>query len=175
MSRKVFLASFSNDHDVLRAVQDIRRAGYTVLDVHCPYPVHGLDEAMGLAPSKLPVVCFLLGTGGALFAFLFQTWVSTVDWPVRIGGKPFYAWPSFIPIAFELTVLCAGIGTVAALLLTRGLFPWKGDSPALPRVTDDRFTVVVDRGAAGFDPAHLDALCSRRGAVECDGRAEAAS
>ena len=97
MSRRLLAASFRREDDVLAAVRRMKKAGYTVVDVYAPYPAHGLDKAMGLEPSKLPILCFILGSSGALFAFLFQAWVSTIDWPLRIGGKPFYA--AFIPIA----------------------------------------------------------------------------
>ena len=172
MSRRLLAASFRREDEVLSAVRRMRKAGYSLVDVYAPYPVHGLDEALGLEASKLPILCFLLGSSGALFAFLFQAWVSTVDWPLRIGGKPFYAWPSFIPIAFEVTVLCAGLGTVAALLLYRRLFPWKRPAILLPGATDDRFVVAVDRETAGFDGAELAKLCRECGAVEINARVE---
>lgn len=167
-----FWAAFSDEHDALRAALRLRHAGCRVLDVYGPYPIHGIEKALGLAPSRLPAVCAGLGAFGAVFAFAFQTWVSTVDWPVRIGGKPFYAWPSFLPIAFELMVLLAGVGTVLALLVTRRLLPWRTDPPAFSRVTDDRFVVAVDRRAPGFDPEESARLCRRCGAVELsDGEA----
>lgn len=174
MSR-VVLASFANDADVLRAALRLKTDGYRVLDAHVPYPVHGLDRALELPPSRLPVLCFFLGAAGAVFAFAFQTWVSTIDWPVRIGGKPFYAWPSFIPIAFELTVLVAGLGTVAALLLSRGLTPWRRALPDLAGTSDARFVLVVEEGTAGYDRGELAELCRACGAVRLDARGEGGS
>lgn len=175
MSGSSVLASFDNEQDVLFAASILRAAGYRVADAHVPYPVHGLDQALGIPPSRLPVVCFALGAAGAVFAFAFQTWVSTVDWPVRIGGKPFYAWPSFIPIAFELTVLLAGLGTVAVLLLWRGLVPWRRPGPGLEGTSDSRFVLVIEEDAPGFDRRELASLCWRCGANRVEVRPEAAS
>ncbi|HAZ07255.1 MAG TPA: DUF3341 domain-containing protein [Elusimicrobia bacterium] len=175
MNRRLFLASFAREADVIRAVRGIRGMGCRVVDVYTPYPVHGLDEAMGLTPSRLPVVCFGLGALGAVSAFFFQSWVATIDWPLHIGGKPLFAWPSFIPITFELMVLFAGVGTVGALLVSRGLLPWKTPLLPLPGATDDRFVVAVDREDALFDAEAITELCRGCGVLEIDARAEAAS
>lgn len=175
MSRRLFLASFAREADVLRAVRSVRGLGCRVVDVYTPYPVHGMEEAMGLPPSRLPVLCFGLGALGAASSFALQSWVMTSDWPLRIGGKPFFAWPSFVPITFELMVLFAGLGTVAALLLLRGLLPWRRPSLSLPGATDDRFVLAVDREDALFDAAALSTLCRDCGALDIDERAEAAS
>ncbi|MBI4376948.1 MAG: DUF3341 domain-containing protein [Elusimicrobia bacterium] len=171
MSRAV-LISFANEQDALRAALRLKSGGYRVLDAHVPYPVHGLDRALGLPPSRLPVLCFFLGTAGAFSAFFFQTWVSTIDWPVRIGGKPFYAWPSFIPIAFELTVLVAGLGTVGALLLSRGLLPWRQARADLAGTSDARFVLVVQEDTPGYDRHELWGLCRDCGALRLDAREE---
>lgn len=166
MSRRVWFASFEREENLLRAVREMRRRGYHVLDVFTPYPVHGLDEAMGLAPSRLPVACLAFGLTGALAAFLFQSWVSIKDWPTVIGGKPFWAWPSFIPITFEVTVLFAGLGSVASLLVLRGLFPGRRPRFEVKRATDDRFVVAVERADASFDEEAFAALCLSCGATD---------
>lgn len=170
MNGPTMLASFADEGAVLRAARRLREAGYRVVDAHVPYPVHGLDAELGIPPSRLPRLCFALGASGAAFAFLFQTWVSTIDWPVRIGGKPFYAWPSFIPIAFEVTVLFAGVGTVAALLLSRGLLPWRVAAADLSGTSDARFVLVVEEGTPGFDREALARLCRECGGTRVDAR-----
>jgi hypothetical protein len=172
MSRRVYFASFGREEDVVKAAREMRLRGYRLLDVFTPYPVHGLDEAMGLKASRLPIACFIFGLTGALAAFLFQSWVSASDWPMVIGGKPFWVWPSFIPVTFELTVLFAGLGSVASLFFLRKLFPWRKPRFEMKRATDDRFVAAVERADASFDEAAFDALCLSCGALDVEEREE---
>lgn len=166
MSRTLFLASFKSEADVIGAVREARRRDYTISDVYAPYPVHGLDEAMGLRPSRMGWACFLFGAPALVCALLFQFWVSSVAWPVNIGGKPTFFWQMFVPVGFEFTVLCAGLGTVAVLLLSQRLLP--GKSPALPDMgaTNDRFVLALVKTDTAFDEAEILSVCRRYHAVE---------
>lgn len=151
MSRTLFAASFAREADILAAAAEVRRRGYTISDAYVPYPVHGLDEAMGIAPSRMGWACFLFGAPALVAALSFQGWVAAIDWPINIGGKPFFFWQAFIPVGFEFTVLCGGLGTVATLLLTQGLLP--GRRRAVPDMgaTDDRFVLVLVKSGTAFD------------------------
>lgn len=120
-SRRVVIASFENEHDLVAAARAMKGKGCEMRDAYTPYAVHGLDEAMGVAPSQLPWVCFLFGLGGAVLKVWFEFWTTSIDWPVNVGGKPWNSWPAFIPITFEVMVLLAGLSTVAAFLLRAGL------------------------------------------------------
>jgi hypothetical protein len=111
MSRSVIISVFKNEDDVLGATTAARKQGLDIVDVYTPYAVHGLDRAMGLPPSRLPWVTFVLGLTGALSMTLFQYWASAVDWPINVGGKPWHSWPAFAPVIFEVTVLLGGVGT----------------------------------------------------------------
>lgn len=150
---------FGDEGAVLAATKAARAAGLEIVDVYTPYAVHGLDEAMGLAPSRLTYVCFAAGATGAGLALAFQIWVSTVSWPLNVGGKPFLSLPAFIPVTFELTVLAAALVSAAAFLARSRLFPGK-KARVLPRVTDDRFALVLEA-----DAARATELLTRAGAV----------
>ena len=102
------LAEFTTPAVLYRACESVRDAGYTRWDAHTPFPVHGLDRAMGLKRSKLPWIVFVLAMGGAAGGFALQTWVHSVAYPSVISGKPFFAWPAYIPVTFELGVLRRG-------------------------------------------------------------------
>jgi hypothetical protein len=145
----LLVAWFDEEHEVLAACQAARRSGFSVEDVYAPYALHGVDEAMGLAPSRLTWVCFGAGLTGLVSMLWFEWWTQAVSWPLNVGGKPFNSLPAFIPVAFEFTVLCAALGTVAALLARAGLWPGKRRA-VLPRVTDDRFALALT-WAAGRD------------------------
>lgn len=166
MSRTLFAASFEREADILAAIGEVRRRGYTISDAYVPYPVHGMDEAMGIAPSKMGWACFLFGAPALVAALSFQGWVAAVDWPINIGGKPFFFWQAFVPVGFEFTVLCAGLGTVAALLVSQGLLP--GRARAIPDMgsTDHRFVLVLVKSGTVFDHDEVMALLRGCGVVE---------
>jgi hypothetical protein len=136
------IAVFDNETDLLAATRATRDAGCEIVDVFTPYAVHGLDEAMGLRPSRLGWVCFLAGAAGAALALWAQYWTSAVDWPLNVGGKPFNSLPAFVPVIFELCVLFAALGVVLALLVRCGLRPGRR-AVVPPGVTDDRFVLVA--------------------------------
>jgi hypothetical protein len=135
-------ATFADEATLLRATTAVRRAGIEIADAFTPYPVHGLEEAMGLRRSRLTWVCFAAGLTGAATAMLFQLWTSAVSWPLNVGGKPFASIPAFIPVTFELTVLSAALTSAFVFFFRSRLYPGRPASPP-PRVTDDRFVLVV--------------------------------
>jgi hypothetical protein len=137
---------FDDTGSLLEAARRVRDAGWHRWDCHTPYPVHGLDRAMGLKASPLPYVCLGAGFAGAGLAMLLQWWMSAVDYPVRIGGKPLFSWPAFVPITFELFVLLAALATFGGLLALSRLGRWHSplhDSGVMHEVTSHRFGVVL--------------------------------
>jgi hypothetical protein len=156
---------FDDEHRLIAAAQAARAAGVGVSDAFIPYAVHGLDEAIGQRPSRLPWVCFLAGLLGGASAIGFEIWSSAVSWPINVGGKPFASIPAFIPVTFELTVLSAALCSAGAFLFRSRLFPGRRSAP-LPRVTDDRFALVLER-----DDARTRELLSRAGAITIEGEA----
>ena len=165
---RLLLAWYEAEEEVLAATRAARAAGFQIHDVFTPYAVHGMDEAMGLKPSRLTWVCFAMGLLGLFLALLLQTWTSAIDWPLIVGGKPFNSFPAFIPVAFELTVLSAGLGTVAALFFRARLLPRPRPEIALAGVTRDRFVLALLASGAGFDTETARALLMTHGATETD-------
>jgi len=159
-----------------RAARDARADGVEIVDAFVPYAVHGLDEAMGLRRSRLTWVCFLAGLAGGSLALGFELWTSVVSWPLNVGGKPFASVPAFIPVTFELTVLTAALVSAFTFLARSRLFPGKVRA-ALPRVTDDRFALVLapdgaaarkllqDAGALALDGGKAPAAAAATGAA----------
>jgi len=136
--------SFDDEVPLLQAVRILRDSKEIITDVLSPFPVHGLDEALSLKRSRIPVGGFIFGALGAILAFGFQAWVFTVSYPLIIGGKPFFSVPTFIPITFEVTVLFAGLSMVAALLVRSKLKPDIRFKPVDERITDDRFVILIN-------------------------------
>lgn len=147
---KGVLGIFDDPETVVSATKAAQKRGWRKFDVYTPFLVHGLAEAMELPRSKIPWVTFFAGLVGAGLAFLFQSWTSAIDWPLNVGGKPFFSWPAFIPITFELTILIAGLCTAAALLVTCKL-PKRCEKPMSLSLTDNEFGLYVPATEAGFD------------------------
>lgn len=158
-------AFFEREEDLLRAARETRLRGVEVEDVYTPYAIHGMEEAAGMRPSRLPAVSLIAGIAGLVFALIMQIWTSAVDWPLNIGGKPFNSLPAFIPITFELTVLFSGIASLVALFI-KGRLWFENRRRAIERVTDDRFVLVLKQSDASIDPRRLRDLLRRLGAVE---------
>ena len=137
------IAVLDTERELLAATRAARERGCEIVDVHTPYPVHGLDKAMGLKPSRLSWVCFGCGAAGTLLAWYFQHWTSAVDWPINVGGKPWDSLPAFVPVIFETCVLFAGLGVVFALLVRCRLWPGRKAELPGPGITNDRFVIVA--------------------------------
>ncbi len=170
MARRTMIGVFSREEDILTATDAARRDGLTILDVYTPYAVHGLDQAMALQPSRLPWVCFLLGLLGAVLKVWFEYWTTAVSWPINVGGKPWNSLPAFVPVTFEVMVLFAGVSTVFAFLLVAKLRPWRKAAVIHPRVTDDRFVLLLEQTDASFDVGRVRRLLERHHAVEVEER-----
>jgi mono/diheme cytochrome c family protein len=161
-----FIASFATEEDLLAAVAAYRELGLEVEDAFTPYAVHGLDDAAGMKRSRLGQVCALLGLSAAALALWFQHWVSAVDWPLVIGGKPLSSIPAFIPVTFEVGVLAAGIGSLIAFFIVSRLYPGKRPVLDAPGITDDRFVLVVTSSERYYPETELKQLAAAHHAVD---------
>lgn len=172
MSRRVLLGVFEDEHDILGATNAAREKGLKIVDVYAPYAVHGLDKAMGLQPSRLPVVCLVLGLLGAAFKVWFEFWTTASAWPINVGGKPWDSLPAFVPVTFEVMVLFAGVSTVIAFLFVCRLIP--GRKAVLPDrgVTDNRFVLVLEETDAAFDVPKVRQLLTGFNALRTEERVE---
>ena len=148
------LAELASPEALFKACERLRDAGYTEWDAHSPYPVHGLERAMGLKRSLVPFFVLILGLAGAAGGMLLQWWVSTEAYPLIVSGKPMFSWPAFVPIMFECGVLggAAGafFGFLALARLPRHHHPLF-ESKAFERVTDDAFFVSVSAADPAWD------------------------
>ncbi len=159
-------AAFESGASLLAAAREGRKRGLRLVDAHTPNPVHGLDPVMGIRRSRLPLVTLFCGSVGAAIALWFQYWSSASDWPLDVGGKPFDSLPAFVPVAFELLILCAGLGTAATLFVRSRLAPGRQTKIVHERASSDRYVLVVERADASVPEDALDALWDRHGALE---------
>jgi len=145
MAVKKFVVGCFDDEAVLfPAVKQVRKSGYKIHDVYTPFPIHGLDAAMGLRDTSLHTAGFVYAIAGTTTAFSFITWVFTTDWPMNIGGKPFFSLPAWIPIMFELTVLFSAVGMVLTFCYLCQLAPFVKKDHFHLRATDDLFVMAIE-------------------------------
>jgi hypothetical protein len=149
------MAEFTSVEDLIAGAEKVRDAGYVHWDAHTPFPVHGLDDAMGIRPTKLPFVVFGAGLAGASAGLALQWWTNAVDYPVLISGKPLFSLPANIPVLFEVTVLFSAITAFVGMLAFNNLPLWyhsllKNDR--FRRATDDRFFLSIEARDPRFDP-----------------------
>ena len=167
-SRKLvgMVGLYDDPDSLVHAASRVREIGFRKWDCHTPYPVHGLDGAMGIKSSPIPYFCLTAGFVGVGVALLMQWWMSAVDYPVRIGGKPLFSWPAFVPITFELFVLFAAIATFVSMLLFCRLGRWHSplhDSGVMAEVVSHRFGVVLSAEDSLFSEETAEGLLKETG------------
>ncbi len=148
------MAEFDTPTELVRAAEQTRDAGYTKTDAYSPFPIHEMDEALGVRRSILPWVVFGGGLAGLLSALALVTFVHVIDYPIIVGGRPFFSLPSFIPPMFELTILFAGFGAVFGMLFLNGLpMPYHPvfNVPRFALATREKFFLVIETKDPNFD------------------------
>lgn len=164
---KHFLVGVFDDEDVLiHAIEKVRASGVKIFEVYTPFPVHGLDTALGYKPSNLPVAAFLFGLTGTILALTMMIGMLGFDWPMDIGGKPYIALPDFIPITFELTILCASHGMVITFIIVSKLRPYRMPFMFDKRSTDDKFVMAIDIDGNKVGRENISKLLQDNGAIE---------
>jgi Protein of unknown function (DUF3341) len=136
------VAYFVSTDEILAAAKAARAKGFAEVEAYTPFPIHGMEDALGIPPSIVPWATLLGGLTGFLTALGLQVWTSAIDWPINVGGKPMISGPAFIPILFELTVLLGGLSTAFFMFFLNGL-PNARPNPFDPRTTDDRFALYI--------------------------------
>ncbi len=165
------LAEFSDPGTLLHAAEEVHKAGYKHFDAHSPFPIHGMDRAMGMGNSKVGYITLIGGATGLALATWLQWWTSAVDYPINISGKPFFAFEPSIPIMFELTVLFSALAAVAGMLALNGLpRPYNPlfYSRRFARVTDDGFFLHIAASDDQFDLEQTEELLRNIGALEVE-------
>ncbi|MCK5815910.1 MAG: DUF3341 domain-containing protein [Flavobacteriaceae bacterium] len=167
MSSKIIQVMYNDDDILLSAVKATRDANHQIEEVFSPFPVHGLDKAMGLAPTRLAITSFLYGLTGLAFSIWMMKYIMIDDWPQDIGGKPSFSFienmPAFVPIMFELTVFFAAHLMVITFYMRSKLWPFKKAENPDPRTTDDKFVMeVILEG----DEKEMTSFFEKTGAIE---------
>src|SRR6267378_6459807 len=165
-AREFLIAMFDDERQLVDAVRAVRSRGVRVYDVYTPYPVHRLNETLGLRRSRLPIVTLVGGVLGLIATLAFEFYAAVFDWRLNVGGKPDNSTLAFIPIAFEITVLGAGLATVGAFLVRCGLLPTTRAHVADVAATDDRFALVLRWRRTAFDHGQIERLLRHHGARE---------
>ena len=168
MASKVIHAIYNDDDVLLLAVKQVREARYHIEEIYTPFPVHGLDKAMGLEPTRLAITSFLYGVVGLVVSVLMMNFIMIEDWPQDIGGKPSFSFlenmPAFVPIMFELTVFFAAHLMVITFDMRSKLWPFKTAENPDVLTTDDKFLMEVD--AANLNVDDLSDFLYNTGASE---------
>jgi hypothetical protein len=165
---KNFIVGVFDDEDVLMSgIKTVRGKGVKIHEVFSPFPVHGIDGALGYKRSRLPIAAFMFGMTGTGLALLMQIWMLGYDWPMIIGGKNYASLPPFIPVTFELTVLLAALGMVATFMIASDMKPYKWPRQFDVRSTDDKHVMAVDLAHnKSMSKAQLSQLLKEAGASE---------
>lgn len=147
MSKKVIHALYDDDHVLLNAAKQLVAKGIRIREVYSPFPIHGIDPVIGVKRTRLAIVSFLFGITGLTLALIGFWYFMIADWPMNIGGKPSFSLienlPSFIPITFEFTVLCAAHGMVITYLIRNWTLPGVKATNPDPRTTNDKFLMEI--------------------------------
>jgi len=167
MSSKVIQAMYNDDDILMSAVKEVRAADHHIEEVFSPFPIHGLDKAMGLAPSRLAITAFMYGLLGLSFSIWMMNYMMIDNWPQDIGGKPSGSYlknmAAFVPIMFEMTVFFAAHLMVITFYMRSKLWPFKKAENPDPRTTDDMFVMEV---SVDGNVEELTSFLQKTGAVE---------
>ena len=167
MSSKVIQAMYNDDDILMDAVKEVRAANHHIEEVFTPFPVHGLDKAMGLKGTRIAITAFMYGCVGFLFSIWMMNYMMIEQWPQDIGGKPSFTFfqnmPAFVPIMFELSVFFAAHLMVITFYMRSRLWPFKKAENPDPRTTDDMFVMEV---AVDGNEKELVSFLENTGTVE---------
>ncbi|MER3375284.1 MAG: DUF3341 domain-containing protein [Allomuricauda sp.] len=147
MASKVIQALYNDDDVLMHAVKKVRAEHHHIEEVYTPFPVHGLDKAMGLADTRIAITSFMYGCLGLIVAIVMMNYIMIEDWPQDIGGKPSFSYlenmPAFVPIMFEMTVFFAAHLMVITFYLRSRMWPFKKAENPDKRTTDDHFLMEI--------------------------------
>ncbi len=173
MAEKLYglLAEFDGPDELLKAAKDAHAAGYRKMDAFSPMPIHDLSESMGYDKHRVPTIVLICAMLGACSGFGLQYWVSVIDFPLNVGGRPLLSWPSFIPVTFELGVLFSAFGALIGMLILNGLpRPYHPvfNVPNFERASGDGFFFCIEAEDPKFDISETRAFLESLKAIKVD-------
>jgi hypothetical protein len=163
------MAEFEDPNELVTAAHRAHEAGYRRMDAYSPLPIEELHEAIGFHHTKLPLIVLIGGLVGCLSGYLLQFWVSTMAYPINVGGKPLHSWPAFIPVTFECTILGAALSAVLGMLALNGLpQPYHPvfNVARFALASRNRFFLCIEARDAKFDLEHTRAFLETLGPRE---------
>lgn len=164
------IGQFSTPADVYHAAEKVRDAGYSRWDVHTPFPIHGLEDAMGIKRTTLPLISGSVGLGGAAVGFALQLFIG-LDYQMVVQGKPYAAWEPFVPVTFELGILHCAFATLIGMLALNGLPRWHHplfNNKRFLKSSDDTFFIAIEAADAKFEPGAVKAILESAGATNIE-------
>ncbi|MCK5124677.1 MAG: DUF3341 domain-containing protein [candidate division Zixibacteria bacterium] len=165
------MAQFSNPGELMKAAEKLRDSGYSKFDCHSPFPIHGMDKAMGLSSSSLGWVVGLAAIIGTTGALGLQWWTSTIDYPLVISGKPLFSFQAYVPITFAVGVLLSGVAALIGMLALNGLPRWNHpvfNSDKFEKVTDDAFFISIEAEDPKFHTDETIQFFESIGGTNCE-------
>lgn len=162
---KYILGHFEDPDDMMHGIDKLQENNIKVYDAYTPMPIHGIEDKLGVKRSRLPIVAFICGITGTLTGFSMIYYMMVHDWPMNIGGKPAFAFPDFVPIMFELTVLFCSYGMGLTFFFRSHLFPGRAPRVMDLRATNDRFVLAIDANE-NTDHDKINSLLKDAGAIE---------
>lgn len=166
VSNKFLVGIFDDDDVVLKAVREVKDAGVRIHEVYSPFAIHGLDVALGHPRSRLGIAAFMFAVSGTLSALLLTAYTEKWDWPMIIGGKDSWSFPTYVPIIFELTVLFCALGMVGTFLVSNNLGPNVNPLMFDLRTTDNKFAMAIDLDRNRMDEGQIEQILKNSGAAE---------
>ncbi len=163
---KYIIGIFDDEDEVVHAVSEVKSKGIKIEEVYTPFPIHGLDVAIGHPRTRIPVAAFLFGCLGLTLIFSLINYTMVFDWPMIIGGKDFFALPDWIPVSFEGTVLFTAFGMVGTFLVSNSLYPGKKPRIFDIRSTDDKFVMTINMASNNMLESSIESILKDAGAVE---------
>lgn len=167
-------ALYNDDHVVYEGAKKLVKKGVKIKDVFSPFPIHGIDPIIGVRKTRLAICAFIYGLTGMSLAILGMWYFMIEDWPMNIGGKPNYTLlqnlPAFVPVIFEITVLCTAHGMILTYFIRNETLPGMKAKNPDPRTTDDMFAVEIELDHQPLTEEELVAYLKETGAVEINKR-----
>ncbi len=163
------MAEFDNPSDLVAAARTTYEAGYRRINGYSPYPIEELSEAIGFTKTSLPLIVLIGGIVGGVGGYFMQYWMEVIDYPLNVGGKPYNSWPAFVPITFEMTVLCAAFAAVLGMLALNKLpQPYHPvfNAPNFALATRDRFFLVIEANDPKFKHEEVKQFMQHLGAKD---------